>query len=226
MSESQKWQVQVGESATSVRFEPSPAPGPGEPVYLLAHGAGSHMEHETVLNLAGAAMGAGLGVARFDFLYRAEGRGAPDRMPLLTACYEAVIESVRSQLAPTRLLIGGQSMGGRAASLMAADGQACDGLVLLAYPLHPAGKPDRLRDTHLPGLGVPTLCFNGTRDALCQQELMDEVVARLPRTFAMHWLEGADHGYRVLKRSGRTREDVFDEIRQAMADWLASWAAA
>jgi len=228
MSEPQAWCVEVGEASTSVRSEPSlapvepkPGPGEGEPVLVLAHGAGSHMEHETILSLAGAARGAGLGVVRFDFPYRAEGRGAPDRMPKLKACYEAVIASVRSRLNPARLLMGGQSMGGRVASLVASEGLACDGLILLAYPLHPAGKPEQLRDAHLAGIGVPTLCVNGTRDALCQQALMEQVVAQLPPIFTMRWLEGADHGYRVLKRSGRSREEVFAEIGTVLGRWVA-----
>ena len=116
-------------------------------------------------------------------------------------------------------------MGGRTASMLAAEGDGGDGLILLAYPLHPAGKPERRRDAHLADIAVPVLCFNGTRDNLCRQDLMDEVVARLSDRFRMHWLEGADHGYRVPKASGRTQQDVFEEVARASCQWASQFTA-
>ena len=113
-------------------------------------------------------------------------------------------------------------MGGRAASMLAADGFGCDGLLLLAYPLHPAGQPAKLRDAHLPSIKLPTLCLNGTNDALCRRDLMDAVVARLRPNWTMHWLEGADHSFHVTKASGRTNADVMDEIGASTAAWIAS----
>ncbi len=112
-------------------------------------------------------------------------------------------------------------MGGRAASMLAADGFACDRMLLLAYPLHPAGEPAKLRDAHLSRIVVPVLCFNGTRDSLCRRDLMDAVVARLGGNFRMHWLEGADHSFHVTKASGRTDADVLDEIGTTTRAWLA-----
>jgi hypothetical protein len=105
--------------------------------------------------------------------------------------------------------------------MLAAKGFACDGLLLLAYPLHPEGKPEQLRDAHLPDIAVPTLCLNGTRDALCRPDLMEQVLARVGPDFRMHWLEGADHSWHVLKRSGRTDADVLDEAGRATEEWLA-----
>jgi hypothetical protein len=113
-------------------------------------------------------------------------------------------------------------MGGRAASMLVADGHACDGLLLLAYPLHPAGQPEKLRDAHLPRILAPTLCLNGTKDALCQRELMDAVVARLATNWTMHWLADADHSFHVTKASGRTDAAVRDEIGGSVATWVAS----
>jgi uncharacterized protein len=110
-------------------------------------------------------------------------------------------------------------MGGRTASMLAADGFACDGLLLLAYPLHPAGKPDQLRDAHLPNIKAPTLCINGTRDTLCRKDLMDAVTRRLPATWTLHWLDGADHSFHVLKSSGRTDAQVLTEMGEATAAW-------
>ena len=112
-------------------------------------------------------------------------------------------------------------MGGRAASMLAADGFSCDGLILLAYPLHPAGQPEKLRSTHLAQIKVPVLCLNGTRDSLCTRELMDQVVGGLSSSWTMHWLEGADHSFHVLKSSGRSDGDVLNEIGDAYSAWEA-----
>jgi predicted alpha/beta-hydrolase family hydrolase len=140
-------------------------------------------------------------------------------MPRLLACIAAVVASARERLAPRRLVLGGRSMGGRAASMLAADGFACDGLLLLAYPLHPAGEPQKLRDAHLARIVQPVLCINGTRDALCRRDLMDAVLARLGENWGMHWLEGADHSFHVLRASGRTDDGVLDEAADAVERW-------
>jgi predicted alpha/beta-hydrolase family hydrolase len=156
-------------------------------------------------------------VVRFNFPYRDKGSGRPDPMPALKEAIAAAAARVREG---RKLLIGGRSMGGRAASMLAADGFGCDGLLLFAYPLHPAGQPEKLRDAHLAKIGVPVLCFNGTRDALCTRELMDAAVGRLPN-WRMCWLEGADHSFRVLKSSGRTETQVYEAIGSVTRDWLS-----
>ena len=112
-------------------------------------------------------------------------------------------------------------MGGRAASMLAADGFSCDGLILLAYPLHLAGQPEKLRSAHLVQIKVPVLSLNGTRDSLCTRELMDRVVGGLSSSWTMHWLEGADHSFHVLKSSGRSDGDVLNEIGDAYCTWEA-----
>jgi predicted alpha/beta-hydrolase family hydrolase len=155
-------------------------------------------------------------VVRFNFPYREKGSARPDPMPVLKQAIRQEAERVRTA---GKLFIGGRSMGGRAASMLAADGFACDGLVLFAYPLHPAGQPEKLRDAHLPEIGVPVLCFNGTRDALCTRELMDRAIGGLPN-WTMHWLEGADHSFRVLKSSGRSEAQVYAEVAHATTVWL------
>jgi predicted alpha/beta-hydrolase family hydrolase len=142
-------------------------------------------------------------------------------MPRLTECFAAVVDRVRAELDPGRLIIGGRSMGGRAASMMAADGYAADGLLLLAYPLHPPGRPDKLRDAHLPAIRMPALCINGTRDDFCSRPLMEQALTRVAPTFRMHWIDGADHSFHVLKSSGRTDAAVMREIGTIAAGWLA-----
>jgi len=202
-----------------MRFEPAPTPRVA-PVVVLAHGAGGHMDDRGMLALASLFRGRELHVVRFNFPYSEKKSRRPDAMPVLEDCIAAVAARVRSDVPTGDLILGGRSMGGRAASMLIAGGLACDGLLLLAYPLHPAGKPERLRDAHLAKIAVPTLCLNGTRDNLCRRDLMDAVVARLPGNFRMHWIEDADHGFHVRKSSGRTDDDVLAEIGDATQRWL------
>jgi uncharacterized protein len=175
-----------------------------------------------MVRTARALEAAGFTVVRFNFPYREKGSGRPDPMPVLKAAVAEAAGRVRRELAPRRLVIGGRSMGGRAASMLAADGFECDGLLLLAYPLHPAGQPEKLRDAHLPGVRVPVLCLNGTRDALCEQHLMEPITARLAPLWRMHWLEGADHSFHVLKSSGRTDTQVMEEVSRVAGDWRSA----
>ena len=140
----------------------------------------------------------GLDVVRFDFPYRSRGSRRPDPMPVLRAAYAEAVQQARREYGAKRLILGGRSMGGRVASLLAAEGFACDALLLFAYPLHPEGKPEKLRDAHLPSLRVPVLCINGTRDPLCRRELMDRVVATVTAPWRMVWLEGARHSFQEV----------------------------
>jgi hypothetical protein len=220
---SQWWQVPVGtQDATRALFEPASG-APARALYVCAHGAGGHMSDAAMLAASAQLRRRGLDVVRFNFLYREREAGPPDPMTRLKQCYAAVVHHARAARNPGRLLLGGRSMGGRVATMLAAESFACDGLVLLAYPLHPAGQADRLRDAHLAAIGVPVLCFNGTRDALCRPDLMEQALARLPAPgrWTMHWLEGADHSFRVLKASGRSGDDVLDEIGLATQAWVA-----
>jgi hypothetical protein len=162
---------------------------------------------------------AGFNVVRFNFPYREKGSGRPDPMPVLKVAIAEAAARARKELAPRKLIIGGRSMGGRAASMLAADGFKCDGLLLLAYPLHPARQTEKLRDAHLARISVPVLCLNGTRDALCERRLLDPIVSKLSR-WQMHWLEGADHSFHVLKSSGRTDEQVMQEVGTTARSWL------
>ena len=180
-------------------------------VFVCAHGAGGHMDDRGMTSLAQALEPVGFEVVRFNFPYREKGSKRPDPMPVLKECIATVARRVAHESKPKKLILGGRSMGGRAASMLAADGFECDGLLLLAYPLHPAGQPEKLRDAHLPKISIPVLCFNGTRDALCTRELMERTVADLP-PWQMHWLEGATHSF---------RERDYREIAEISRAWLA-----
>ena len=215
-----EWTVAVGAESTSAAYEPPITPTARKTVFVCAHGAGGHMNDRGMLATAHAIRARGIGVVRYNFLYAEKKSGRPDPMPRLKECVAAVVEYVRRELAPDVLIIGGRSMGGRASSMLAADGFAVDGLLLLAYPLHPAGKPEQLRDAHLPKITMPTICFNGTRDTLCVKALMDEVLQRVGPNWTMHWVEGADHSFHVLKSSGRTDAEAMLEISDSARAWL------
>lgn len=213
------WNVRVGDEETTAVWD-SPAAGTDAPVFVCAHGAGGHMADRSILAVTSALRERGVGTVRFNFLYRAKKSGRPDPMPRLVACWEAVVARVRQEIAPKVLLLGGRSMGGRAASVFVSDGAPCQGLLLLAYPLHPPGQQDKLRVAHLPAIHVPVLCLNGTRDPFCEPQLMKNVLSGLGANWRMHWLEDADHSFHVLKRSGRTDRDVLVEAADEVMTWL------
>jgi predicted alpha/beta-hydrolase family hydrolase len=210
------WRVQIGGDEITAEHDSADS----SIVFVCAHGAGGHMGDRGALAVSEVMRARGVDVVRFNFPYKEKRSGRPDPMPLLKKTIEAVVARVRDELRPGVLIIGGRSMGGRAASMLAADGFACDGLLLLAYPLHPAGKPEQLRDAHLPKIDVPVLCLNGTRDALCRRDLMEAVIERLEGNWTMHWLDGADHSFHVLKSSGRTDAQVLAEIGDASGAWV------
>ncbi|MEK7403126.1 MAG: alpha/beta family hydrolase, partial [Gemmatimonadota bacterium] len=220
MSNTREWRIPVGpESTTAIYVAADGVNRAG--TLICAHGAGGHLGDRAMLRTAHAMQGAGLNVVRFNFLYKERKAARPDPMPKLMDTVAAVVEYARKQLGAGSLFLGGRSMGGRAASMLAAEGFACDGLILLAYPLHPPGQLDKLRDAHLPRITAPVLCFNGTRDEFCEPDLMKRVLTGVQSRWTMQWLEGADHSFHVLKRSGRTDADVMEEVRRATADWLA-----
>ena len=212
------WKVRVADSEISAVHETATVT-PSLGLFVCAHGAGGSMHDRGMLAVARTLRARGFDVVRFNFLYKERGSGRPDPMPLLKDCVTLVVARAREETHPSRLIIGGRSMGGRAASMLAADGFAADGLLLLAYPLHPAGRPDQLRDAHLPSITMPTLCLNGTRDAFCRRDLMEKVLTHVGPRFEMHWIEGADHSFHVLKSSGRTDAEVMDEAGQASERW-------
>ncbi len=190
-------------------------------VFICAHGAGGHMGDASTLAVTAAVRARGIDTVRFNFLYKEQQQRRPDPMPRLMACYRAVVAHVREAAEPRVLILGGRSMGGRVASMLVADGLACEGLLLLAYPLHPPGRPGQLRVDHLPRIARPVLCVNGTRDLFCTPALMERTLAGLGTNWRMHWLEEADHSFHVLKRSGRTNDEVLTEVAGVVEAWAA-----
>jgi hypothetical protein len=218
-----EWRVAVGSEETRAVYEPATS-AKETALFVCAHGAGGNMSDRSTLAAANALRARGFGVVRFNFLYKEKGSGRPDPMPKLMDTVSAVVERARAELTPAVLVIGGRSMGGRAASMLAADGFHADGLLLLAYPLHPEGQPEKLRDVHLPRITMPVLCFNGTRDGLCTPALMTRALEPVTAPWEMHWLEGADHSFHVLKSSGRNDAAVLAEVGEVSERWLARLA--
>ena len=176
---------------------------------VLAHGAGAPMDTDFMNTFAQALADRGLRVVRFEFPYMAERRSSgtrrsPDRAPVLRDTWMRVVDSLDAE----RLVVGGKSMGGRIASLIA-DDAGVRGLVCLGYPFHPAGKPDRLRVQHLETIRTPTLIVQGERDALGNK---DEVSSYdLSSEVAIRWLPDGDHSFKPRKVSGRTTEENWQE---------------
>jgi predicted alpha/beta-hydrolase family hydrolase len=184
---------------------------------VLAHGAGAGMEAPFMKAFAEGLAGRGLRVVRFEFPYMADHRKTgkkrpPDREPVLREAWLNVIRS----LAPAKLVIGGKSMGGRIASLIADDVGAA-GLLCLGYPFHATGKPERLRIEHLKTLQTPTLILQGERDPFGNREEVESF--RLSKQVRIQWLTDGDHSFKPRKASGRTEEENWHEAIEAAAEF-------
>jgi predicted alpha/beta-hydrolase family hydrolase len=213
--------VETPAGRVSVAYDLPPDHVPGRaPVVVLAHGAGSDMNARALVRLAEAVARAGFAVCRFNFPYREAGRRLPDRLPALVACYRGIVEHVRSDgaLAAPWIAIGGRSLGGRVASHLAAEGVVVHGLVFLAFPLHPPGRPATARATHLASIAAPMLFVQGTRDRLAEWSLLEPLVRALPGA-TLHAVDGADHALTVPKRA-RDAGQVAQEVEGAVVSWL------
>lgn len=211
-------------AGTSTLVEGSPDSGV---VVVLAHGAGADMRADFMTAVAGGLVARGHAVCRFNFAYADKGRRSPDRADALEETYERVVAAVRTDLEFDRLIIGGKSMGGRIASQIAASGTEVDGVVFLGYPLHPPGKPERLRAEHLRRVRAPMLFIEGTRDPFCPLETLYGVLADVDAHTEVAVIEDGDHSFKVRKSSGRSTTDAWAEVITATDDWIrrtsSSW---
>ncbi|MGE3619385.1 MAG: alpha/beta family hydrolase [Acidimicrobiia bacterium] len=185
-------------------------------VAVLFPGAGTGADHPGLVAIEHAL--APLAVARVDFAYRRAGRKAPPRAPTLVAeVREAASAAAEAQgVGPERVLLGGRSMGGRMCSMAVAEGLPAAGLVLVAYPLHPPGRPDKARTAHLGELAVPCLFVSGTRDAFGTPDELESATTAVPGPVTHVWVEGAGHDL--------ARRD--EEVAAAVATWVATLRAA
>lgn len=178
------------------------------------------MRHSFMTYFAESFGGHGICAHRFNFLYTESGRKAPDRQAILEATFAAVVLHIRSSLDPAVLMLGGKSMGGRIASHIVAAETPADGLIFLGYPLHPPGRPERLRSTHLSDIAVPMLFVEGTRDPFCPLETLDRVRTQLTAPTTVAVINDGDHSFKVRKSSGRSTEDAWDEAVAAVVGWI------
>ena len=189
--------------------------GSGATGILLAHGAGSNQDHPMMVSLRDGLASAGHTVMTFNYPYTERGARSPDRPAKLIACHRGAAEALRSQV--DQLFLAGRSMGGRMATHLVAEGDSAAGAILYAYPLHPAGKPEKLRIDHFPQVLVPLLFFQGTRDALSKMELFERHIATLPNA-AVELLEGVGHSFRG---KAWTAESLMERLVGRTTSWIA-----
>jgi hypothetical protein len=203
--------------APALRFD---GPADASRLFLFAHGAGAPMDHPFMETVAHGIAAAGIRVARFEFPYMAARREsgrrtAPDRPAVLLDCYRAAIAAVRDSA--DVLVIGGKSMGGRIAS-MVADDEGVAGLVCLGYPFHPAGRPAVLRTAHLAELRTPALILQGERDPMGSRD--DVAGYRLAPTIRLHWIADGDHSLKPRRSSGHTEAEALAEAVERTVEFI------
>jgi len=194
------------------------APDAPVAILVLGHGAGANMQHAHMQAIADSLAVNGIATLRFNFPYMQRGGGRTDAMPICAETIDNAVALARARNPDLPLYVGGHSFGGRMASHFAADRRPrIEGLIYYSFPLHPARKPGTGRADHLYRLDYPQLFLSGTRDDLADATLLCDVVSRLPDA-TLHELETADHGFRILKRTRKSAEDIYAEAaRQVVA---------
>ena len=188
---------------------------------ILGHGAGADQMSGFMRMAAEGLAARGLNAMTFNFLYKEKGRGAPDPKAKLESCYRAVIDAAmkHQKLKGNCLVIGGKSMGGRIASQVAAeDSEGIAGLVYLGYPLHPPGRPDKLRDEHLPKIKAPMLFVQGSRDAFGTEDEIRAIIEKYGLRANLYAVERGDHSFKVPK-SVKPQQQVYEEVMDEVARW-------
>jgi uncharacterized protein len=213
--------LEGGGETSALRYA---AEDPRAPVLVLAHGAGAGQRSQFMTAFSGAMQARGITAVTFDFPYMRHHRRAPDRAPVLEATWRALLQHITAGGAgPARVVIGGKSMGGRIASHVLSDPArplpSVVGLVLLGYPLHPPGQPDRLRTAHLPLLGTPTLVVQGSHDAFGAEQEVHEAFAAVRASVDWLIVPGGDHSFKV-RRAGRTQAEIFEDVYATVARWV------
>lgn len=218
-----KLELEVGDRGT-VSALLTPAMGEARAAFVFGHGAGAGMTHPFMASVSDRLAGLGVTTFRYQFPYMQAGRKAPDRPPVLLETVRTAVQEARTYVPDVPLVAGGKSMGGRMTSTAAAEDplEGVRGLAFFGFPLHAAGRDSDERGAHLAEVGLPMLFLQGTRDRLANLELLEPLLARVRPRPTLHVLDGADHGFHVLKRSGRTDDEVLDEACQAFAAWAGS----
>lgn len=193
---------------------------------ILAHGAGAGQQSAFMVIFARALSARGADVVTFNFPYIEQHRRIPDRGPVLEACFKSVVARVRENVPSARdaLFIGGKSMGGRIATQTAATDASLPiaGIVLLGYPLHPPGKPDQLRDKHLPAVRRPMLFLQGTRDAFGTPAELTPILNGLAPRPMLHPITGGDHSFKISRKGAAAQEAVYANVQDVIIAWMES----
>ncbi|MFC1680551.1 alpha/beta family hydrolase [Pseudomonadota bacterium] len=195
----------------------------GGAALLIAHGAGNDMHSPFIRYIHSSVAERGLLAVRFNFPYKERGGKVPDPASRLIKTWRAVVCAVAEdeELSTSGIFLSGKSLGGRMASMFVADGGSADGLIFFGYPLHPAGKPEKLRSVHFSTIDRPALFLQGTRDPLCDLALLRrEIIDKSPGNRALHIIDGADHSFRVLKKFNRSEQSVYGEIVDTTVNWI------
>lgn len=188
---------------------------------VFGHGAGAGIRHPFMDGIAQRLAARRIATFRYQFPYMERGGGRPDPQPVLLATLRSAFDRAARTAPDLPLLAGGKSLGGRMTSIAAAKGEPAGvrGLVFFGFPLHPAGQPSTHRADHLGDVPVPMLFLQGTRDALADLALLRPCCERLGDRATLHIVDGADHSFHVPKRSGKTVDQVFDELVEVTAAW-------
>jgi predicted alpha/beta-hydrolase family hydrolase len=208
--------IDVGDATVSGVFA---EPDRAFATLVVAHGAGAGMDHPFLQGFTRALNALGVATLRFNFPYREAGKKFPDRPPAAVAAWRAAMDAAAARSGSRPLWAAGKSFGGRMASMAVAEGMPAAGLVYLGYPLHPPGKPEKLRDEHLYGLSEPMLFLQGTRDTFATPELLKAVTARIGPAATVEWCEGGDHSFAVAGAK-RTAEDTGASLAASVAAFM------
>jgi predicted alpha/beta-hydrolase family hydrolase len=197
-------------------------PENGRAAYVFGHGAGAGMRHAFMEAVAVRLGQAGIATFRYQFPYMESGRRAPDRAQVLVETVRSAVTTAARLAEDLPLFAGGKSMGGRMTSTAAAEAPLPDvrGLAFFGFPLHAPGRRSTGRGTHLTDVGLPMMFLQGDRDKLADLELLGPLLEAVRPRPTLHVVEGADHGFHVLKRSGRSDAEVLDEICDRFARWV------
>lgn len=192
---------------------------------ILAHGAGNDMNQSLLVFFAAGLSGAGSLTLRFNFPYKEKGKKAPDPSKKLEAAWLSVYSFLKDhpEYGTEHIVAAGKSMGGRIASHLVSDGRLpVERLIFLGYPLHPPGKTEKLRDSHLYAIKAQMLFFAGTRDSLCNLEKLTEVLNKLSIPWELNIIEGGDHSFRTPKSMGLSETEVYSNLLYDAVTWLES----
>ena len=189
---------------------------------VLGHGASTDMRHTTLQIIAERLADTGIATFRYNFPYAEQGGGRNSNAVCQETIHSAVA-AAHTAASDLSILVGGHSFSGRMSSMAAAEAPLEDvrGLVFFAFPLHPSGKPSTERAAHLNDVTIPMLFLSGTRDKLGELDLLQPTCEQIGDTATLHLLDTADHGFKILKRSRKTDEDVFVEMARVINEWVS-----